>query len=70
MPKGKHTTNQTNLKYIGPFYTEGFLVGQKIWNPDKMSASDIDEFITLVPEAADWWVKYESSPAPPEKEEK
>lgn len=67
MSKGKNTTNQTNLRYIGPSFIEGFVVGNRIWNPDRMSATDIEEFQTLIPEAKDWWVKYELKDDKPEK---
>lgn len=67
MSKGNKNPDPTNLKYIGPSFIKGFLVGPRIWNPDTMSPTEVDEFITLVPEANEWWVKYETSESKPAK---
>jgi hypothetical protein len=58
MPKNKNTTDTTTLKYVGPYFIDGFLVGTRIWNPDRMTTTEIEEFKQLVPEAESWWVQY------------
>ena len=41
--------------YIGPFYRKGHILNNKIWNPDRMTDKEIEEFMDANTYAKEWW---------------
>jgi hypothetical protein len=45
--------------YIGPYYKKGHILNNKLYNPERMSDKEIEEFMDANEFARKWWKEVE-----------